>query len=625
MSSNDSAPAQLCAAESGDGDALATLRRVWGYESFRAGQEEIVRAVLAGDDALAIMPTGGGKSLCYQLPALLRPGLALVVSPLIALMQDQVAALQALGVEAGALTSANSFEENTEIRAKLRAGSLKLLYVAPERLAQPDTAYMLARKGVSLLAVDEAHCVAQWGHDFRPDYLAVGAFRARMEQEQGERLQVAAFTATADEATRAEIIDKLFTPQRPPRAFIRGFDRPNLRLAFEPKANTTARIVDFVKERQGQAGIIYCSSRKRAEKVAERLNAEGVRALAYHAGLPSEQRAQNQRAFVHEDGVVMAATVAFGMGVDKPDVRYVVHADLPKTVESYYQEIGRAGRDGAPADTLTLFGVEDIKLRWRQIEESDAPEQRKRSDRGRLQSLLALAEAPTCRRQTLLAYFGETLPEPCGGCDLCQEPQERYDGSIIAQKALSAIRRTGERFGVEHLIAVLRGDPNEAVVRHEHDKLPTFGVGADLQKHEWRSVFRQIYATGLAAVDLADFGGWRVTEAGWEAMRGEREVFLRKDSKTQQSTRRERTRGGPMLAADADPDLYRALKLKRMELAQEHNVPAYVIFTDRTLAEIASVRPQDEDALSRCHGVGEAKLKRFGRIVLDIVAREAAA
>lgn len=595
--------------------ARAALKRIWGYDQFRPGQDEIVSAILKGQDALAIMPTGGGKSLCYQLPAVLRPGLTVVVSPLIALMQDQVAALRAVGVPAGALSSGNDEEERDRVRTALWRDELKLLYCAPERLAMDDTAALLARRGVSFLAVDEAHCVAQWGHDFRPDYLAIGAFRERIEAS-GQSLQVAAFTATADAATRVEIAEKLF--KAPPRSFIRGFDRPNLRLAFEPKNNPGQRILDFVAARPGQAGIIYCASRKGVERMAERLVAAGVRALPYHAGLDQHVRAQNQRAFVGEDGVVITATIAFGMGVDKPDVRYVVHADLPKTVESYYQEIGRAGRDGAPAEALTLYGVDDMKLRRRQIDESDAPETRKRADRARFSALLALAEAPVCRRQTLLSYFGEHRAEPCGACDLCDDPPERFDGTIHAQKALSAILRTGQRFGVDHLISVLRGDATDAVVKFGHQTLPTFGVGAEETKNEWRAIFRQLYAAGLAEVNIADYGQWLASEEGWRVLRGERTVMLRKDiGKRTVKTREAAKKSAPI--EEADRPLLDALKKKRLELARAQNVPAYVIFTDRTLQEIAAARPTSVDALGQVHGVGQAKLQKYGEMVLEIV------
>ncbi|MEO1687436.1 MAG: RecQ family ATP-dependent DNA helicase, partial [Pseudomonadota bacterium] len=434
----------------------ALLKQVFGFDAFRPGQAEIVEAILGGRDVLAIMPTGGGKSLCYQLPALALPGVTLVISPLIALMRDQVAGLREAGVEAGALTSANDEAENERVWGALDRGTLKLLYLAPERLGAAGG--LLRRLPVRLLAVDEAHCVSQWGHDFRPDYLRIGELRRALGN-----VQTAAFTATADAETRSEIVAKLFDAE--PQSFLRGFDRPELFLNFAAKDKPRQQLLDFCRARRGRAGIVYASSRNKTEVLAKALGDDGIPALAYHAGLPSEQRAHVQDRFNREDALVICATVAFGMGVDKPDIRYVVHADLPKSMESYYQEIGRAGRDGAAADTLTLFGVDDIKLRRTQIDESPAPPERKMADHQRLNALLALAEAPRCRRQVLLAYFGEDLPEPCGNCDLCRTPPRLFDGTEAARKALSAIYRTGEMFGVEHLTAVLRGEANDRTRR----------------------------------------------------------------------------------------------------------------------------------------------------------------
>ena len=588
-------------------EADEILKGVFGFERFRPGQREIVDAVLAGREVLAIMPTGGGKSLCYQLPALVLGGLTVVISPLIALMRDQVAALREAGVAAGALTSANTAEETARVMDALGAGRLRILYMAPERLSAAGTRGLLAKAGVSRLAVDEAHCVSQWGHDFRPDYLTIGDFRAALG------VPMAAFTATADAETRAEIARRLFP--EPPLEFLRGFDRPNLFLGFEAKAAPQKRITDFAAARRGQAGIVYCASRKRAEILATALAGNGLPALAYHAGLEPGERSVRQDRFLAEDGIVMAATVAFGMGVDKPDVRWVAHADLPKSVEAYYQEIGRAGRDGAPAETLTLYGIDDIKLRRRQIDETDAPETRKRADHARLQALLALAEAPHCRRQTLLTYFGELDTAPCGNCDLCRNPPELMDGTEAVQKALSAMLRTGERFGVEHLVQVLRGEAGERVARLGHDALPTYGVGRDFTAAEWRELFRQIYARGFAGI--GEMGGWHVSDAGWRVLRGHDRPDLcrpRRSATPARPAERRTPIGDP-----ADAELFEALRAKRSELARTRGVPAYVIFPDATLTDMAARKPCDQAELSACHGVGTKKLKSFGDIFLEVI------
>ncbi|MEM7177556.1 MAG: DNA helicase RecQ [Pseudomonadota bacterium] len=585
------------------------LKSVFGFDQFRPGQQEIVEAVTAGRDVLAIMPTGGGKSLCYQLPALMRDGLTVVISPLIALMRDQVAGLREAGVEAGALSSANDPTETDRVLDALESGRLQLLYLAPERLANPGAQALLVRAGVTLLAVDEAHCVSQWGHDFRPDYLRIGDLREALGG-----VQTTAFTATADEGTRAEIMRRLFPD--PPEVFLRGFDRPNLRLAFEPKNAPQSRIISFVKRRHGQSGIIYCASRKKTEALAAALSREGVDAVAYHAGLDPETRSDRQDRFARADGVVMTATIAFGMGVDKPDIRFVIHADLPKTVESYYQEIGRAGRDGLPADTLTLYGIDDIKLRRRQIDDSNAPQERRRADHQRLNALLAIAEAPACRRQSLLAYFGETRGEPCGNCDLCDTPPERYDGTERVQKALSAIVRTGERFGVEHLTNVLRGELTERVSQRGHDRLPTFGCGSELEKGPWRDVFQQSYALGHTAI--SETGSWSVTESGWEVLRGKAKVMLRKEKSTPKraaQTRRE-------ITDPADAELFDALRALRTKLAKARGVPAYVIFPDATLHDMVARKPDTLDAMAQCSGVGAKKLASFGSDFLEVFTGE---
>lgn len=586
---------------------LELLKSVFGYDSFRAGQQEIVEAILDNQDVLAIMPTGGGKSLCYQLPAISRDGVTLVISPLIALMRDQVSYLKQNGVMAGALTSNTDEYEQEEIFSALDDGTLKLLYMAPERLNAAQA--LLARIKVTMLAVDEAHCVSQWGHDFRPDYLKIGALRESLGNPQ-----ITAFTATADSQTRAEIVAKLFGEA--PREFLHAFDRPNLFLAFEAKGSARTQITRFVDAHKGDSGIIYCSSRKKVEELANHLKDKGHNALPYHAGLDAELRQINQDRFSREDGVVMTATVAFGMGVDKPDVRFVAHADMPATVEAYYQEIGRAGRDGLPADTLTLFGVDDIRLRRRQINESNAPEERQRAEHLRLNALLAIAEATRCRRQTLLKYFEEEA-EPCGNCDLCKTPPDIIDGTVPAQKALSAIARTGQRFGVEHLIAVLLGETTERVTELNHDQLPTFGVGTDFNKNQWRGVYRQLYAAGFADVDPA-FGGWGMTEAGWELMRGNGSFDIRKDTLAPAKPTRSR-RAATKQIAQEDETLLSALKAVRRDLAQQAGVPAFVIFADRTLVDMATRRPQTLEDMTDVYGIGDQKLERFGQVFLDVV------
>ncbi|MBI1245607.1 MAG: DNA helicase RecQ [Alphaproteobacteria bacterium] len=592
--------------------ARACLKATFGFDSFRPGQAEIVDAVLSGENVLAVMPTGSGKSLCYQLPAVLRGGLTVVVSPLIALMRDQVGQLREYGIEAASLNSANDAAANADVRRAIRADRLRLLYMAPERLVREDTLELLADAHTTLLAIDEAHCVSQWGHDFRPEYLALG----RIRRELGD-VQTIALTATADAPTRQDIEGKLFAER--PRIFMRSFDRPNLRLAMRPKDNARKQVERFVAARKGQSGIVYCSSRKRTEALAEALQKAGIRALAYHAGLDGAVRSANHDTFLQEDGVVMCATVAFGMGIDKPDVRFVVHADLPSNVESYYQEIGRAGRDGLPAETLTLFGLDDFRLRRQQIEDGDASDERKRVERQRFNALVALCEAPRCRRQTLLAYFGESSG-PCGNCDLCAEGVETVDATTEARKAMSAIARTGERFGTEHLVAILTGQTGEAMTRHGHDRLPTFGVGKDRQPGEWRSIFRQMYAAGLTTLDIAGHGSWSITDEGLAVLRGEKPFEARKDAlwAGKGEKKKEGTRA-VLATAPEDAGLLAALKALRTRIAKEIRQPAYVVFADRTLVEMAAIGPKTLDDMRLVHGIGEAKLGRYGRAFLDVV------
>ncbi len=591
-------------------DRREILDRVFGFSDFRPGQDEIVGAVADGRDVLAILPTGGGKSLCFQLPALMREGLTVVISPLIALMRDQVRALKAAGVNAAALTSHSDEMDLEEIFSGIDDGTLKLLYMAPERLGSSGP--LLRRAGISLLAVDEAHCVSQWGHDFRPDYLRIGGLR-----EQLGGVQTVALTATADAETREEICRQLFAGGEP-ETFLGGFDRPNLSLAFQVKNSPRRQILDFVDLHRGLSGIVYCTSRNKTETLAQALNEAGHRAMAYHAGLEREEREAAEARFQREDGLVVCATIAFGMGIDKPDIRFVAHADLPKSVESYYQEIGRAGRDGAPADTLTLYGADDIRLQRTRIDESPSPMERKDADHGRLNALLGLAEAQGCRRQVLLAYFGETGAEPCGNCDLCKTPPKLFDGTEDARKAFSAVLRTGEYFGTEHLINVLRGEATDRVTQRGHDKLPTFGVGKDRSKAEWQTVFRQLMGLDYLRPDASRHGALRFTESARPLLRGEMSVTLRADTVT--ASRKQAGRATPMaLVAEEDEGLLAALKAKRRELADAAGVPAYIVFNDRTLVEMVSRKPQTIDDMRGITGIGAVKLDRYGPDFLDVL------
>jgi ATP-dependent DNA helicase RecQ len=583
------------------------LHSVFGFPSFRPGQEEIVEAVLAGRDTLAIMPTGGGKSLCFQLPALCRDGVTVVISPLIALMRDQVRALRAAGVEAGALTSGNTEAETEAVFRALDAGRLKLLYLAPERLAAAATTEMLRRTGTGLIAVDEAHCVSQWGHDFRPDYLRIGDLRRTLG------VPLAAFTATADEETRAEIVLRLFGGH-PPVTFLRGFDRPNLRLAFAVKDSPRAQILGFAAARRGQSGIVYAATRAKTEALSRALAEAGHAACHYHGGMEAEERRRVEIRFQQEDGLIVVATIAFGMGIDKPDIRWVAHADLPKSIEGYYQEIGRAGRDGAPADTLTLYGPDDIRLRRSQIDESPAPPDRRAADHARLNALLGLAEATGCRRRVLLGYFGESSG-PCGNCDLCDSPAALFDATQAVRKALSVMLRTGEWFGAGHLIDILTGTSTAKVRERGHDRLPTFAAGRDLTKPAWGAVFRQMMGRDLVRPDPERHGALRMTAAARPILRGEETVTLRRDT-VQAAGPRPAVRA---LVADEDAPLLGALKARRRALAEAAGVPAYVVFPDRTLIEMAERRPQTLDQMAGITGVGAKKLESYGAIFLEVI------
>jgi len=588
--------------------ASELLQSVFGFDRFRDGQQDIIAAVCAGKNVLAIMPTGGGKSLCFQLPALMNGGLTVVISPLIALMRDQVRALREAGVCAGALTSGNTSEDTEEVFQALDDSRMRLLYIAPERLANPATVRLLKKFDTRLIAVDEAHCVSQWGHDFRPDYMRIGALR------QALGVPLAAFTATADAETRQEIVQQLFDGDAP-ETFLYGFDRPNITLAFRAKNKPRQQVLQFASGRKGQSGIVYCATRAKTETLAQALRAEGHSAVCYHAGLEADNRRLVETRFSREDGLIVVATVAFGMGVDKPDIRWVVHADLPKSIESYYQEIGRAGRDGAPAETLTLYGADDIRLRRAQIDEGLAPPERKEADHARLNALLGLAEARRCRRRVLLRYFGETI-DACGNCDLCADPPEVVDGTENVRKALSAILRTGEYFGAGHLIDVLRGSVTDKVTQRGHDKLPTFGVGKDLSKDAWQAIFRQMMGYDLIRPDTTRYGALRMTAAARPILRGEEKIELRRDTIVAQTSTRPKPKA---LIAEEDEPMLAALKSKRRALAEAMKAPAYVVFPDRTLIEMASLKPKDLDSFSRLAGVGAKKLEKYGPIFLEVI------
>jgi ATP-dependent DNA helicase RecQ len=598
--------------------AQSELQTIFGFAAFRPGQADIVAAILEGRDVLAVMPTGSGKSLCYQLPALMRGGLTVVVSPLIALMRNQVAQLNANGIAAASLNSANDAAENRAILERIARGELRLVYVAPERLLKSETLALLKRAKVTLLAVDEAHCISQWGHDFRPEYAALGTVQAELGG-----VQTAAFTATADAATRSDILDKLFA--RPPALFVHGFDRPNLRLAMQAKSGGRKQIADFLESRRGQSGIVYCASRRKTEELADVLRGSGIHALPYHAGMESAARSRHQDAFLQEDGLVIVATVAFGMGIDKPDVRFVLHADMPANIESYYQEIGRAGRDGLPADTLTLYGMGDIRLRRLQIDDGDSTDEQKRVERQRLNALVSLCESPRCRRQTLLAYFGEAA-ERCGNCDFCCDGAEVIDGTIAAQKALSAIVRTGERFGTEHLTNLLLGEATEAIGKFGHDRLPTFGVGKEYGKPEWRSIFRQLHGAGITALDITGHGTWAVTDIGRSVLKGATRVTLRKDTlKPARKAARAAANAAALASGEeGDAALFEALRRRRSELAKAQKVAAYVVFADKTLIDMARRKPATAAEMSTVHGVGAAKLRQYGQLFLDVIRQHAA-
>jgi ATP-dependent DNA helicase RecQ len=589
------------------------LRSVFGFDSFRGHQAEIIDHVTKGGDALVLMPTGGGKSLCYQIPALCRDGVAIVVSPLIALMRDQVEALRQLGVRAAALNSSIYAGEVARIEREMIAGQIDLVYVAPERLLTDQFLALLGRCKPALFAIDEAHCVSQWGHDFRPEYLQLTVLHERFPA-----VPRIALTATADAPTRRDIRERLDLGRG--RVFVAGFDRPNIRYRVRLKSDERGQLFEFLEGHSGRSGIVYCLARKSTESIAAWLSERGRIALPYHAGLDKGVRDRHQDRFIKEEGIVVVATIAFGMGIDKPDVRFVAHLDLPKSLEAYYQETGRAGRDGLPAEAFMLYGLEDaIKMR-QFIEGSEAPEAQKQIERRKLDALIGYCETAQCRRQVLLGYFGENLPKPCGNCDTCLEPAERFDGTELAQKALSCVYRTGERFGAVHMIDVLRGGDSEKIRKFGHDRLSTYGIGKDLSAAEWRSVFRQLVAAGLLAPDI-QHGGLRLGPDCRAVLRGERRVELSRDSVRERRPRETRKAADAAgVAPPAAQSLFDALRTKRLALAKAQGVPPYVIFHDSTLLAMAETKPQDLEALARLPGIGEAKLRRYGAAFLGVIA-----
>ncbi|HEY5541051.1 MAG TPA: DNA helicase RecQ [Coriobacteriia bacterium] len=599
-----------------------TLAEVFGYREFRPHQREIVEHMVGGGDAFVLMPTGGGKSLCFQIPALHRAGTAIVVSPLISLMKDQVDALRANGVAAACLNSSLDAETAFAVLRDVRAGAIDLLYVAPERLMLDDFLEMLHTLRVSLFAIDEAHCVSQWGHDFRPEYVQLGELR-----EEFPCVPLIALTATADDQTRDDVRVRLHLTEAP--LFSAGFDRPNIRYTVVDKRSAPAQLERFVAERPGDSGIVYCLSRKRVAEVAERLRKAGVKAAAYHAGLSAIERTRVQDAFLRDDVRVVVATVAFGMGIDKPDVRFVVHYDMPKNIEGYYQETGRAGRDGLPAEALCLFGLQDA-MTARMLIESGNNQDQVRVELHKLQAMIAFAEATTCRRRVLLGYFGEHLAEDCGNCDVCLDPPQLYDATVDAQKALSAVYRTEERFGIGHVIDVLRGADTEKVRQWRHDQLPVFGVGAGLSRDEWTSVLRQLIHHGYLRQDIAAFSALRLQPGARGVLRGEVELrFAQPRVKPPSGGGKKARRLGALEAAagaagglPVDEELFERLRELRRQLAAEQQVPAYVVFADRSLAEMAAIRPTTPEELLGCHGVGAAKLERYGDAFLAAIAGE---
>ncbi|MEQ1889095.1 MAG: DNA helicase RecQ [Alphaproteobacteria bacterium] len=599
------------------GSPLQILKKTFGYESFRDQQAEIIGHVIGGNHAFVLMPTGSGKSLCYQIPALCRAGVGIIVSPLIALMQDQVAALSQLGIRAAAVNSSMTANHISETLGAIRNGSVDMVYVAPERLLTEDFLEVLAQSSIALFAIDEAHCVSQWGHDFRPHYVQLSKLAERFPHVP--RL---ALTATADAPTRKDIVGRLHLHDG--KTFLGGFDRPNIHYSIAIKDNPRQQLLAFIRENHpGHSGVVYCLSRKAVDETAQWLRHEGFSALPYHAGMTGEARAANQQKFLREDAIIMVATIAFGMGIDKPDVRFVAHMTIPKNIEAYYQETGRAGRDGLPANAMMFYGMGDAAMQRSFIETGNAPENQKRIEHQKLGALLGLCEAARCRRQVMLDYFGDTS-QPCNYCDTCQNPPDRFDGTIAAQKAISCVWRTGQRFGVNYLIDILLGKKSDRAQGFGHEKISTFGIGGEYAKVEWQGIFRQLAAQNLLTVDVSGHGGLSITPAGQAFLENREVLWLRKPAApARKPVAQAAAKPAPMLP-DKDLSLFDALKAARLALARTQNVPPYVIFHDRTLVEMASRKPGTSAAMLQIGGVGEMKLARYGPHFIEVILRHIA-
>ncbi len=600
--------------------ALSILQKTYGYRDFRGEQAEIVDHVIGGGSAFVLMPTGGGKSLCYQIPSLVRAGVGIIVSPLIALMQDQVEALVQLGIRAGAINSSMPAAEVRATKDRILRGEIDMIYVAPERLLMEDFLDLLEASPIALFAIDEAHCVSQWGHDFRPHYQQLSLLATRFPH-----IPRIALTATADAPTRRDIVERLGLEQG--RTFVAGFDRPNIHYTIAVKDSPKQQVLDFIRRHPNESGVVYCLSRDNTESMARWLVENGLNALPYHAGLPAEVRAKNQQRFLREEAIIMVATIAFGMGIDKPDVRFVAHLSIPKNIEAYYQETGRAGRDGMPAEALMVYGISDAAMQRNFIENSEAPLAQKRIEHQKLDALLGLCEAACCRRQVLLEYFGDSCG-PCGNCDNCQNPPETFDATIPAQKAISCAYRTGQRFGVSYLIDVLMGKVTDRIAQFGHESVSTFGIGADIGKNEWQSIFRQLVAQNLLMVDAQGHGSLKITQVGQDFLRSKQELRLRRAQAERAKRSRFERRASTTAPARVDDEsqhLFDALKAARYALAKAQSVPPYVIFHDKTLREMATSKPTSLDDFARLSGVGEKKMERYGAAFLDVITTHEAA